>query len=57
MNTEPRRQSHNEEPEITQEEDVPVDGRDHDGEKMMQEVKNERLSPAEGKTEEKGKSQ
>jgi hypothetical protein len=55
MNTEPRRHSNNEEPEITQEEDVPVDGRDHDGEKMMQEVKNERLSPAEDKTEEKGK--
>jgi len=32
------------EPEMTQEEDVPLDGRDHEGEEMMKEVGNDRLS-------------
>ncbi len=35
-----------EEPEITQEESVPLDGRDHDGEEMMKQVKNPRLEEA-----------
>ncbi|MDB5847070.1 MAG: hypothetical protein JWP29_822 [Rhodoferax sp.] len=45
MNHPEQRPSHNEEPEITQEEDVPSDGRDHEGEAMMKEVKNDKLSP------------
>ena len=43
MNHPNQRPSHNEEPEITQEEDVPVDGRDTEGEEMMKEVKNPKL--------------
>jgi hypothetical protein len=43
MNNPNQRPSHNEEPEITQEEDVPVDRRDTDGEEMMKEVQNPKL--------------
>lgn len=45
-----------EEPEITQEESVPSDGRDHDGEEMMKQVSNPQLDesapdqPKAGKT-------
>ena len=42
-----------EEPEITQEEAVPNDGRDIEGEKLMKEVSNEKLeeTPGEEKTD------
>jgi hypothetical protein len=45
-----------EEPEITQEESVPSDGRDTEGEELMKEVKNRKLhdpGSAEEKTPEK----
>lgn len=32
-----------EEPELTQEEDVPVDRKDSEGERLMQEVRNDKL--------------
>ncbi|MEO7243219.1 MAG: hypothetical protein ABIW85_09940 [Variovorax sp.] len=38
----------NEEPEITQEESVPSDGKDEEGEKMMREVRNPKLKPEAG---------
>ncbi|SFP59393.1 hypothetical protein [Variovorax sp. 770b2] len=47
-----------EEPEITQEESVPSDGRDTEGEALMKEVKNRKLhdeGSAEEKTPEKSK--
>jgi hypothetical protein len=37
-----------EEPEITQETDVPVDGRDVEGEKLMKEVGNKKLEQQPG---------
>ena len=40
MNQPNQRPSRDEEPEITQEEDVAVDGRDTEGEEMMKEVNN-----------------
>lgn len=43
MNAPNQRPSRDEEPEITQEEDVAVDGRDTEGEEMMKEVKNPKL--------------
>ncbi|MCR6474756.1 hypothetical protein NU688_01205 [Variovorax sp. ZS18.2.2] len=41
-----------EEPEITQEESVPSDGRDAEGEELMKQVKNRKLHD-EGSSEEK----
>ncbi len=38
-----------EEPEITQEESVPNDGRDVEGEKLMKDVVNEKLAEKPGK--------
>ena len=48
MNQANQRPSRDEEPEITQEEDVAVDGRDTDGEEMMKEVKNPKLDQQPG---------
>jgi len=39
------------EPEITQERDVPLDGADADGEKLMKEVRNDRLEVTPGEEE------
>lgn len=39
----PARQSAHEEPEVTQEESVPSDGRDIEGEQLMKEVTNRKL--------------
>ncbi len=41
--TPPRRERSPDEPEITQEESVPTDGRDAEGEEMMRKVGNEKL--------------
>jgi hypothetical protein len=46
-------ETHNEEPRPTQEESVPSDGRDVDGEEMMKSVRNDQLKeppPPPGKT-------
>ena len=37
-----------EEPEITQEESVPTDGKDHEGERMIKEVRNDKLHDKSG---------
>ena len=44
---------HREEPEITQEESVPTDGKDVEGEEMMKKVRNKKLDeqPGEEKSE------
>jgi hypothetical protein len=49
----PRKPQTHEEPEITQEESVPTDGRDLEGEKLMKKVRNKKLEdpPGEEKTE------
>jgi hypothetical protein len=56
----PAKQSTHEEPEVTQEESVPSDGRDTEGERLMKDVANRKLhdeGEAEHKTPEKsGKS-
>ncbi len=39
------------EPEITQERDVPLDGTDAEGEKLMKEVRNDRLEVPPGEEE------
>jgi len=39
----PRRERPTDEPEITQEESVPTDGRDTEGEELMKKVGNEKL--------------
>ncbi|MDB5895806.1 MAG: hypothetical protein JWQ88_3337 [Rhodoferax sp.] len=44
MNTPANQNRTPDEPEITQEEDVPLDGRDHEGEEMMKEVGNDRMA-------------
>jgi len=47
---------HPEEPELTQEESVPTDGRDAEGERMMKDVRNSKLhdeDSSEHKTPEK----
>lgn len=52
----PTQRSTHEEPEITQEESVPSDGRDAEGERLMEEVSNSKLHDkggAESKTPEK----
>lgn len=52
----PARQSTHEEPEVTQEESVPSDGRDIEGEQLMKEVSNRKLhdkGEAEQKTPER----
>jgi len=49
----PRRQRSADEPELTQEESVPLDGTDPEGEEMMKKVENKKLQDhgdAEGKT-------
>ncbi|ODU13963.1 MAG: hypothetical protein BGP22_08670 [Variovorax sp. 67-131] len=48
--------AHHEEPEVTQEESVPSDGRDAEGERLMKDVRNSKLHDkglAEHKTPEK----
>ncbi|SFE02753.1 hypothetical protein [Paracidovorax konjaci] len=46
------------EPEVTQENDVPLDGTDPDGEAMMKEVRNDRLEVPPGEEEkDEGKKQ
>lgn len=49
----PSHADHREEPEITQEEAVPTDGKDVEGEKMMKQVRNKKLEeqPGEEKSE------
>jgi hypothetical protein len=42
-----RTKPNNEEPEITQEESIPSDGPDVEGEKMMKEVRNKKLEQPE----------
>ncbi|MGJ7486624.1 hypothetical protein ACSFA2_15285 [Variovorax sp. LT2P21] len=44
---------HHDEPEITQEESVPTDGKDVEGEEMMKKVRNKKLAeqPGEEKSE------
>lgn len=46
----------NEEPEVTQEESVPSDGRDHDGENMMKQVSNPQLADSEPTPSTSGKT-
>lgn len=43
----PSKHSYRDEPEVTQEEDVPVDGKDPVGEKMMEQLGAERRQQAE----------
>lgn len=49
----PSQPDHREEPEITQEESVPTDGKDVEGEEMMKKVRNKKLEeqPGEEKSE------
>lgn len=49
----PAQPDHREEPEITQEESVPTDGKDVEGEEMMKKVRNKKLEeqPGEEKSE------
>jgi hypothetical protein len=49
----PSQADHREEPEITQEEAVPTDGKDVEGEEMMKQVRNRKLEeqPGEEKSE------
>ena len=51
--TQPNRPEHLDEPEITQEESVPTDGKDVEGEEMMKKVRNKKLDeqPGEEKSE------
>ncbi|MET0543084.1 MAG: hypothetical protein ABWZ88_15175 [Variovorax sp.] len=44
----PRTKPYNEEPEITQEESIPSDGPDVEGEAMMKQVRNKKLEQPEG---------
>jgi hypothetical protein len=44
--------SSREEPEVTQEEDVPVDRKDSEGERLMQDVRNDKLQNKAPTTEE-----
>lgn len=41
----PAKETTNEEPEIVQEESVPTDGKDREGEKMMEELGRQRKQP------------
>ena len=50
MSTSPRKPA-SDEPEVTQERDVPLDGTDPVGEGMMKEVRNERLEVPPGEEE------
>jgi hypothetical protein len=50
MSSTPRK-PHSDEPEVTQENDVPVDGTDPTGEAMMKEVRNDRLQVPPGEEE------
>ncbi|XDF34054.1 hypothetical protein RBH89_17825 [Paracidovorax avenae] len=47
----PHRKPPGDEPEVTQETDVPVDGTDPVGEEMMKEVRNDRLQQPAGGSE------
>ena len=44
----PAQPDHREEPEITQEESVPTDGKDVEGEEMMKKVRNKKLEEQPG---------
>jgi hypothetical protein len=50
MTTPPRpsQPAHHDEPEITQEESVPTDGKDTEGEEMMKQVRNKKLEEQPG---------
>ncbi|APW38663.1 hypothetical protein RD110_16850 [Rhodoferax koreense] len=56
MNMNPAARERHEEPEITQEESVPLDGRDHDGEEMMKQVRNPKLEQPAPDTSQAGKT-
>ncbi len=51
MSSTPPTSHAHDEPEITQERDVPLDGTDADGEKLMKEVRNDRLEVPPGEEE------
>lgn len=44
----PHQPAHHDEPEITQEEAVPTDGKDVEGEEMMKKVRNKKLEEQPG---------
>lgn len=56
MSTTPRKPA-SDEPEVTQENDIPLDGKDPVGEEMMKEVRNDRLKVPPGEEEQAERKQ
>ncbi|MDR6214513.1 hypothetical protein [Paracidovorax wautersii] len=56
MSTTPRKPA-SDEPEVTQENDIPLDGKDPVGEDMMKEVRNDRLKVPPGEEEQAERKQ